>query len=94
MAPDSEGNGNVQGFADSQRNGTNDTRTHAKENGEEDDDTGEEEDDDDEEEEEPRLKYQCLTKGQAALYRNGDAASASLVTGDKMVGKSSIAKLP
>ena len=38
-----------------------------------------------EEDEEPRLKYATLTKGQGALYRNGDAVSAFLVAGDKMV---------
>ena len=43
-------------------------------------------DDDEEEDEEPQLKYASLTKAQGALYRNGDAASAFLVAGDKMVG--------
>jgi vacuolar protein sorting-associated protein 41 len=46
------------------------------------DDTEEEE----EEEEEPRLKYAPLTKNLTSLYRNGDASSAFLVAGDKMVG--------
>lgn len=50
----------------------------------------EEEDDDDEEEEEdeedePRLNYTSLTKYLRPLYRNGDATSAFLVAGDKMV---------
>src|SRR4051812_36395861 len=39
-----------------------------------------------EEEEEPRLKYASLTKNLTSLYRNGDASSAFLVAGDKMVG--------
>lgn len=42
---------------------------------------GEEED----EEEEPRLKYATVTKRLSSLYRNGDAVSAFLVAGDKMV---------
>lgn len=37
------------------------------------------------EEEEPRLKYATLTKSVSSLYRNGDASSAVLVAGDKMV---------
>ena len=38
-----------------------------------------------EEEEEPRLKYEPLTKHLKPVYRNGDATSAFLVAGDKMV---------
>jgi hypothetical protein len=48
------------------------------------DDTEDEEEE--EEEEEPRLKYAPLTKHLTSLYRNGDASSAFLVAGDKMVG--------
>ena len=44
------------------------------------------EDEEEEEEEEPRLKYAPLTKNLTSLYRNGDASSAFLVAGDKMVG--------
>lgn len=47
----------------------------------EDDDEGEEE----EEDEEPRLKYVYLTKCLPSLYRAGDATSALLVGGDRMV---------
>jgi vacuolar protein sorting-associated protein 41 len=39
----------------------------------------------DEEEEEPRLKYTTVTTRLSSLYRNGDAVSALLVAGDKMV---------
>jgi hypothetical protein len=42
--------------------------------------------DEEEEEEEPRLKYAPLTRNLTSLYRNGDASSAFLVAGDKMVG--------
>ena len=38
-----------------------------------------------EEDEEPRLKYASLTKRLKSVYRNGDATSAFLVGGDKMI---------
>jgi vacuolar protein sorting-associated protein 41 len=41
--------------------------------------------DDEDEEEEPRLKYADLTKNLMGLYRNGDAASAFFVAGDKLI---------
>ena len=50
----------------------------------EDDDEGEEEDDEDDDEE-PRLKYARLTSNIAPVYRNGDATSIFLVSGDKMI---------
>lgn len=59
-----------------------------EEDGEEDDDDEDEDDDDDDEDdedEEPRLKYARLTQHLAPVYRNGDATSAFLVAGDKMV---------
>ena len=40
---------------------------------------------DDEEDDEPRLKYANLTKNLGALYRNGDAASAFFVAGEKLI---------
>ncbi|QGA13154.1 hypothetical protein EYB26_000801 [Talaromyces marneffei] len=59
---------------------------------EEDEDEDDEEEDDDEEEEEeeeedeePRLKYVYLTKCLPSLYRTGDATSALLVGGDRMI---------
>lgn len=45
------------------------------------DEDGEEDD----EEEEPRLKYATVSKRLSSVYRNGDAVSAFLVGGDKMV---------
>jgi vacuolar protein sorting-associated protein 41 len=46
----------------------------------------EEEDEDDEgDEDEPKLKYARLTSHLLPVYRNGDATSAFLVAGDKMV---------
>lgn len=66
--------------------------------GDDDDDDDEDEDEDDEEEddeeddeeeddddEEPKLKYARLTQHLNGVYRNGDATSAFLVAGDKMV---------
>lgn len=58
---------------------------------EEDEDEEDEEEDDEEEEEEeeedeePLLKSVRLTQHLGAVYRNGDATSACLVAGDKMV---------
>jgi hypothetical protein len=50
------------------------------------DDTEEEEDEeDDDEDDEPKLKYARLTGSLVPVYRNGDATSAFLVAGDKMV---------
>lgn len=51
-----------------------------------DDDSGQSSSEDDEEEDEPKLKYARLTGHLGAVYRNGDATSTFLVTGDKMVG--------
>lgn len=52
-------------------------------NNEEESDDAEEEED--EEDEEPKLKYARLTGNLGPVYRNGDATSAFLVAGDKMV---------
>jgi TATA-binding protein-associated factor Taf7 len=51
-----------------------------------DDDDDEDDEEDDDEDEEPRLKYARLTQHLNGVYRNGDATSAFLVAGDKMVG--------
>ena len=48
-------------------------------------DAGSEEEE--EEDEEPRLKYASLTKHLKPVYRNGDATSAFLIAGDKMVSQ-------
>ena len=74
---DKEDGGNRNGLS-AASNGTPE-----KENGE--DEVASEEE---EEEEEPRLKYASLTKQLKAVYRNGDATSAFLVAGDKMVSVS------
>ena len=42
-------------------------------------------DEEEEEEDEPKLKYMALTKSLGPVYRNGDATSAFMVAGDKMV---------
>lgn len=43
------------------------------------------EEDEDDEVDEPKLKYARMTGHLAPVYRNGDATSAFLVAGDKMV---------
>ncbi|OTB03193.1 hypothetical protein M426DRAFT_321982 [Hypoxylon sp. CI-4A] len=55
--------------------------------GDEEDEVEEDGDDDEEEDEdeEPKLKYERLTKHMGAVYKNGDATSAFLVAGDKMI---------
>lgn len=59
--------------------------------GDDDDDDGDydeesdEDEDEEEEDEEPRLKYAYVTRYLSSLYRNGDATSAFLAGGDKMV---------
>ncbi|KAF3360742.1 hypothetical protein VdG1_01055 [Verticillium dahliae VDG1] len=52
---------------------------------EEEDEDEDDEEDEDEEDEEPRLKYARLTQHLGPVYRNGDATSAFLVAGDKMI---------
>lgn len=54
------------------------------------DDSDEDEDEDDEE---PKLKYARLTSQLLSVYRNGDATSAFLVAGDKMVRKANLSRL-
>ncbi|KAI9807969.1 MAG: hypothetical protein M1825_005276 [Sarcosagium campestre] len=48
-------------------------------------DNDEEEEGDEEEEDEPEVKYARLTSRLGGVYRNGDATSAFLVSGDKMI---------
>lgn len=58
------------------------------EGGEDEEEEGEGDDGDseeDEDDEEPRLKYAYLTKHLGSVYRNGDATSSFITTGDKMV---------
>ncbi|KAF5010702.1 hypothetical protein FDECE_3162 [Fusarium decemcellulare] len=64
----------------------NDEEDEEDEDDEEDEEEEDEDDDDDEEEdEEPQLKYARLTQHLGGVYRNGDATSAFLVAGDKMI---------
>src|SRR5277367_1699818 len=48
-------------------------------------DSDAEEEDEEEEDDEPKLKYARMTGYLGPVYRNGDATSAFLVAGDKMV---------
>lgn len=56
-----------------------------EEDDDDDDDDDEEEEEEEEDDEEPLLKSTRLTQHLGAVYRNGDATSACLVAGDKMV---------
>lgn len=62
---------------------SDDVDEDSEEEDEEDEEDDEEDEDDDDEE--PRLKYARLTQHLGGVYRNGDATSAFLVAGDKMV---------
>ncbi|KAH8587439.1 vacuolar assembly protein-like protein [Bisporella sp. PMI_857] len=53
--------------------------------GSEDNEDEEEDDEEDDEDDEPKLKYARLTSHLGLVYRNGDATSAFLVAGDKMI---------
>lgn len=69
-------------------NDDDDDEGEEEDDGEEDDDEEDDEEDDDDEddeEEEPYLKYTPLTQHLRGVYRNGDASSAFLVAGDKMI---------
>jgi hypothetical protein len=82
--PDNASEAMVEG-ADREGNGGDD---EGEEDADEEQDEDEDEEDDDEEEEEdeePKLKYARLTQHLGPVYRNGDATSAFLVAGDKMV---------
>ena len=80
MAEESEEQGDTSKSKDSSRD--------EADTAEESDDAGDsevEDADDDEVEDEPKLKYARLTSHLLSVYRNGDATSAFMVTGDKMV---------
>ncbi|KAI9813686.1 MAG: Vacuolar protein sorting-associated protein 41 [Thelocarpon impressellum] len=60
--------------------------TDGAQDGDEDEEAEDEDDEDeDDDDEEPQLKYARLTGSLGGLYRNGDATSAALVAGDKMI---------
>lgn len=80
--PERESPGNRGNAEDSQEEFGEGTE---EEDGGDDEDEDGEGDDEDDDEEEPQLKYARLTQHLSALYRNGDATSAFLVAGDKMV---------
>lgn len=79
-------NGRVQREKSKMQEDEQETEHGAEDEGDEGNKNDDGDDDEDEEEEdEPRLKYTSLTKNLKPLYRNGDATSAFLVAGDKMV---------
>lgn len=67
------------------QNGTVSGNTTAEDSGRQYQNESDDESEEEEEEDEPRLKYGSLTKSVGALYRNGDATSTFLLSGDKMV---------
>lgn len=67
---------------DEEGDNADDNDENEEEDGDDDDD---DDDDEEEEDEEPKLKYARLTQHMSAVYRNGDATSAFLVAGDKMI---------
>lgn len=86
MAPDSgdiEEDDNVEDGLSSKASNGKMQASHQDQSPESEEDQEEEE----EEDEEPRLKYASVTKHMKPVYRNGDATSAFLVGGDKMVGR-------
>ncbi|KAM6478974.1 vacuolar membrane protein Vps41-like protein [Trichoderma sp. SZMC 28011] len=70
-----------------EEDGDDEDEDEEEEEEDEDDDDNEEEEEEEEEEddEEPLLKSTRLTQHLGAVYRNGDATSACLVAGDKMI---------
>ncbi|KAL1964068.1 hypothetical protein VTN77DRAFT_7486 [Rasamsonia byssochlamydoides] len=84
LSPTEAGPSDNHEHDDNKRNDDND------DDDDDDDDDGEDdeesdEDEEEEEDEEPRLKYAYLTRHLPSLYRNGDATSAFLTGGDKMI---------
>lgn len=77
--------------AESTQTSTVGEKSRAQDQKDDSDSSGEYEDDDvdseDDEDDEPRLNYARMTQNLASVYRNGDATSAFLVAGDKMVRK-------
>lgn len=63
-----------------------DETTDATENSE----VEEDDEDEDDEEDEPKLKYARMTSHLLPVYRNGDATSAFLMAGDKMVCRTAL----
>ncbi|KAK3312911.1 hypothetical protein B0H66DRAFT_504945 [Apodospora peruviana] len=61
------------------------TATEADSDEEDEDEEDDDEEEEEEEDEEPKLKYARLTSHLGPVYRNGDATSAFLVAGDKMI---------
>lgn len=70
--------------------GVDESMSHREDTVDEDETEGrvsdaEEEDEEEEEDDEPKLKYARMTGYLGPVYRNGDATSAFLVAGDKIV---------
>ncbi len=68
-----------------EENEQDDNEGEVDDDGDEDEEDEDEDEDEDDEDEEPSLKISRLTPHLNSVYRNGDATSAFLVAGDKMV---------
>ncbi|KAK7753387.1 Vacuolar protein sorting-associated protein 41 [Diatrype stigma] len=90
------GHGNEKGNNGLEGEGADEEEEEQGDDGDDDDDDDDDDDGDDEEDEEeeeeeeeeddePKLKYARLTQHLNPVYRNGDATSAFLVVGDKMI---------
>src|ERR1700710_454467 len=84
MAEESVDQGDPSKGKDAESN-RDETETQEDEESVAETDAEEEDEDEDEEDDEPKLKYARLTNHLGPVYRNGDATSAFLVAGDKMV---------
>ena len=87
MVDASEEQGDTKDPKGKQPEGDGEDKTVEDEQSVDESDVEEEDEDEDDEgdEDEPKLKYARLTSHLLPVYRNGDATSAFLVAGDKMV---------
>ncbi|KAK0610166.1 WD domain-containing protein [Bombardia bombarda] len=84
-APESSSKEHAQVAASDGAGDKNQSGTAAEHDEDEADEDDDEEEEDDDEDEEPKLKYARLTPHLGPVYRNGDATSSFLVSGDKMI---------
>ncbi|KAI5295097.1 Vacuolar protein sorting-associated protein 41 [Ascosphaera acerosa] len=86
---DTASHGGEKGAEEEQIRGGDDGNDTADEgengDGDEEEEEEEEEEDDDDDDEEPWFKSESIAKNIPSIYRNGDAASCLVVSGDKMV---------
>lgn len=84
-SPEEQGNEDEDGEEDDDEDDQDQDEEEEDDEEDDEDEDEDEDDEDDDEDDEPRLKYARLTQHLGGVYRNGDATSAFLVAGDKMV---------